>query len=126
MYYGILAIIFCCSFKLLKKYLLDNLDIFLRYPLNHIIATITNLDKVVNDLYQLNLLSQNEVEAIKSTDRAIYHKMIAIMVSGTIINGDQNDFSKFTTYLQSYPVIKYLVQYWEKICKFSQWIKQYI
>ena len=102
------------------------MDIFLRYPLNHIIAKLTNLDKVVHDLYQLNLLSQNEVEAIKSTDKQIYHKMIGIMVSGTIIKGDQTDFSKITTYLQTYPVMKHLVQYWEKICKLSQCINQYI
>ena len=79
-----------------------------------------NRKNILHDLPNLNLLSQTEVDVIKSTkDTSNYHIMIETMVLETIINGDKKDFSKLTTYLQSYPDIKHLAQYWEKICKLS-------
>ena len=76
-------------------------------------------DKIVHDLHQLNLLNQNEVEVIKTTESTYRVLMIEMMVSENILNGDKNDLLKFTTYLKSYSDIKYFAQYWEKICKLS-------
>ena len=95
---------------------LDTLDLLLRYPLS---MMLKHRDYITHDLYQLNLINLNELEIISTTDNMFHHKMIATMVSETIINGDKSDFSKFTTYLQSYSDIKYLVQYWRKMCKLT-------
>ena len=75
----------------------------------------TNIE---HDLWKLNLLRQTEVDVIKSTsDINKYYEMIETMVSETILNGGKKEFYKFTTYLQSYSDMKYLAQYWEKLCK---------
>ena len=95
----------------------DTLDILLRYPLSIIINSVLDVSAVMHDLCQLNLLSRNEVEVIKRTAMEFHHKLIAIMVLETILRGDKKDFSKLTTYLQSYSDIMYVIQYWEEICK---------
>ena len=73
----------------------------------------------MEDLHQLHLLSQKEVDVIKTAEAVYHHKLIARMVSETIINGEKNDFSKLTSYLKSYEHLGHLVKYWEIIRKLS-------
>ena len=96
--------------------ILDTLETLLRYPLSKLFI---NRDEMVDDLHQLNLLSENEVYIIKTMDKYHHHIMAAIMASDTIISGGKNDFSKLTIYLKSFTTIKYVAQYWEKICELS-------
>ena len=70
-------------------------------------------DKTVQDLYKINLLSKKQQKVINNI------RLLSLTISETILNGDKNDFFKFTTYLESHLSIKYLVQYWKKICELS-------
>ena len=78
---------------------------------------VRNDDGIVHDLYQIYLLSEKQVKVINNTSIDIKYGVLSIMMSENILNGDKNDFSKLTAYLEGYSVVKYVVQYWKKICE---------
>ena len=94
------------------------MDILLQYPLLIMLQPLEE-EVVVEDLQQLHLLSQKEVDVIKTAEIHFTFKLTARMVSETIINGDKIDFLKLNSYLKSYKHLAYLVEYWEKICKLT-------
>ena len=107
------------GFKLNKSlYVIDIVDKLLQYRL---IDMLSSDNARIEDLHKINLLSQNEAKIIKYTDgKQIYRDfMVVMMVSNNIINGDKNDFSKFSTYLKTLPEIKHLVQYLDRKCMLS-------
>ena len=86
----------------------------LQYPLGALLGGTF----VTYDLQRLNLLSEQEVYAVQRTNIEYGHKVMARMVSENIVRGDKNDFSKLITYLKTHSDTKYLVEYYEKKCKF--------
>ena len=92
---------------------IDTVDKLLQYRL---VVMLANTHKIEHDLHKIKLLSQYDLEVINTTNTNIRHVMIAVMVSETISDGNKNDFSKLTKYLQTYSDIKYLVRYFNKEC----------
>ena len=93
------------------------MDILLQYPVGYVIAALRNNDGILHDLYQINLLSEKQMKLINNTSIVNKYGVLSIMMSENILNGDKNDFSKLTAYLESYSSVKYVVQYWKKICE---------
>ena len=94
------------------------MDKLLQYRL---INMLSSDNARIEDLHKKNLLSQNEAKIIKYTDGEQKYRnfMVIMMVSNNIINGDKNDFSKFSTFLKTLPEIKHLVQYLDRKCMLS-------
>ena len=103
---------------------LDIVDKLLQYRLYDMMEKSGDMAHIARDLRKLNLLSRNDVKVIKST-HGLYDsngiKMIAMMVSDNIVNGDKNDYSKFITYLKTFPGIKHLVEYLDRKCMFFRY-----
>ena len=99
---------------------IDIVDKLLQYSLYNMLAARDDLSHIhiVRDLHKINLLSHNEVKVI-STHSFSRLRMIVMMVSDNVINGDKNDFSKLSTYLKTLPDIKHLVQYLDRKCMLS-------
>ena len=93
-------------------YFLDTLDVLLQCP---VYVFIVHTD-ILYDL-RLPLLSEQEVNAIERMRMNDRGHMSARMLSENIIRGDKNDFSTVIRYLKFDPRLKYMVEYWEKICK---------
>ena len=101
---------------------LEIVDKLLRYRLYDVLEYSGDMAHIARDLLRLNLLSPNEVNVINSTYGLYDHNginMIAMMVSDNIINGDKNEFSKFSTYLKTLPAMKHFVEYLDRQCMLS-------
>ena len=102
-------------FNKIYNMFLEMVDKLLQYRLFHMLSFSNEIANIASDLHKINLLSQNELNVVKSTNGQIHSlTMMVIMVSDNIINGDKNDFSKLSTYLKTLPERKRLVQYLDR------------
>jgi len=83
--------------------LLLNLDIWhnLWENTNTILIGRLNLNRFMSKLLESKLLSNNEVRVITTTSRHLKAIVIIKMMTNTISNGDNEDFKRLATFMES-------------------------
>ena len=77
-----------------------------------IFSGMAERNNVLQQLYQLKLLTKDEVRVIKSTRYLDQSIVIVKIVANRILTGDMDDFTRLAKFMKSNLILKYLFQYW--------------
>ena len=86
--------------------------------MENIIEGINNCRKIAHNLHEVKLLSRDEVRIILTTLPNYQPVMITKLVAGVIHNGDKEAYFRFTKFMKTHWALTFLLQYWQKMCKY--------
>ena len=76
-----------------------------------------NKNDVVGKLLKFNVLNLKEVKLINASETHLISSLITKIVSEKIHKGDQNSFTRFTSFMESHWATKFVLHDWKKKCK---------